>query len=76
MPISKRKLSLGAASYRVEGYYRDARVGLQAAMTKAGQSGNQALIAASSGALGNLAFMSRGTAVAQQLLNSDAGLLP
>lgn len=30
-------------------YYRDASVGLQAAMTKAGQSGNQALIAASSG---------------------------
>src|SRR5262249_26339367 len=42
-------------AYRVEGYFRDATNDLQAALKKAQQTGDQSLIAASSGALGNLA---------------------
>jgi tetratricopeptide (TPR) repeat protein len=55
-------------AYRIEGYFRDANSDLQAALAKAEQSRDQPLIAASSGALGNLAFMSRRTAVAEPLL--------
>ena len=47
---------------------------LQAALAKAEQSNDQALIAASSGALGNLAFMSRRTAVAEPLLKRSRDL--
>jgi CHAT domain-containing protein len=55
-------------AYRVEGYFRDADTDLRAALAKAEQSGDRALIAASSGALGNLALLSRRTANAEPLL--------
>jgi CHAT domain-containing protein len=66
-PISRLRRWRDAA-YRIEGYFRDASSDLQAALAKAEQSKDQALVAASSGALGNLAFMSRRTAVAEPLL--------
>ena len=47
---------------------------LQAALAKAEQSGDQALIAAASGALGNLAFMSHRTATAEPLLQRSRDL--
>jgi len=55
-------------AYRLEGHYRDAASDLHAALTKADQSGDRTLIAASSGALGNLALLSRRSAVAEPLL--------
>jgi CHAT domain-containing protein len=55
-------------AYRVEGHFRDADTDLRAALAKAEQSGDRALIAASSGALGNLALLSRRSAVAEPLL--------
>ena len=66
--LEAQALARRGEAYRVEGYFRDASSDLQAALRKAEQSGNQALVAASSGALGNLAFMSRRTAVAEPLL--------
>jgi tetratricopeptide (TPR) repeat protein len=66
--LEAQALARRGEAYRVEGYFRDAGSGLQAALAKAEQSKDQSLIAASSGALGNLAFMSRRTAVAEPLL--------
>ena len=54
--------------YRAQGYFRDADTDLRAALAKAEQSSNRALIAASSGALGSLALLSRRSAVAEPLL--------
>src|SRR5258708_38331769 len=56
-------------AYRVEGYFRDADTDLRAALAKAEQSGDRALMPASSGALGNLALLSRPTAGAGPLLH-------
>jgi tetratricopeptide (TPR) repeat protein len=58
----------------VEGYFRDAGSDLQAALAKAEQNKDEVLIAATSGALGNLAFMSRRTAVAEPLLKRSRDL--
>ena len=58
----------------MEGYFRDAGSDLQAALVKAEQSKDEVLIAATSGALGNLAFMSRRTAVAEPLLKRSRDL--
>ncbi len=55
-------------AYRVEGQFRQASEDLTAALARAQASGDEPLIAASSGALGNLAFMSRRTAAAEPLL--------
>jgi CHAT domain-containing protein len=66
--LEAQALARRGEAYRIEGYFRDASSDLQAALAKAEQSRDQALIAASSGALGNLAFMSRRTAVAEPLL--------
>ena len=62
--LEAQALARRGEAYRIEGYFRDASSDLQAALAKAEQSRDQALVAASSGALGNLAFMSRRTAVA------------
>ena len=61
-------------AYRVAGYFRDAGNDLQAALAKAEQGNDHSLIAASSGALGNLAFMSRRAAVAEPLLKRSHDL--
>ena len=66
--LEAQALARRGEAYRIEGYFRDASSDLQAALAKAEQSRDQALVAASSGALGNLAFMSRRTAVAELLL--------
>jgi tetratricopeptide (TPR) repeat protein len=66
--LEAQALARRGEAYRMEGYFRDAGIDLQAALAKAEQSRDQPLIAASSGALGNLAFMSRRTAVAEPLL--------
>jgi CHAT domain-containing protein len=72
--LEAQALARRGEAYRVEGYLRDAEIDLQAALVKAEQSGDQVLIAASSGALGNLAFMKRRTAVAEPLLNRSRDL--
>ena len=66
--LEAQALARRGEAYRMEGYFRDASSDLQTALAKAEQSKDQPLIAASSGALGNLAFMSRRTAVAEPLL--------
>jgi len=72
--LEAQALARRGEAHRVEGYLRDADSDLRAALAKAEQSGDQALIAASSGALGNLAFMSRRTAVAEPLLKRSRDL--
>ena len=72
--IEAQALSRRGEAYRIEGYFRDADRDLRAALAKADESGDQALIAASSGALGNLAFMSRRTALAEPLLKRSRDL--
>jgi tetratricopeptide (TPR) repeat protein len=72
--LEAQALARRGEAYRVEGYFRDASSDLQAALAKAEQSKDQALIAASSGALGNLAFMSRRTALAEPLLKRSRDL--
>ncbi|HUC69682.1 MAG TPA: tetratricopeptide repeat protein, partial [Stellaceae bacterium] len=66
--LEAQALARRGEAYRLEGYYRDASADLQTALAKAEQSGDQALIAATSGAIGNLAFMSRRTATAEPFL--------
>ena len=72
--IEAQALSRRGEAYRMEGYFRDAGSDLQAALTKAEQSGDQTLIAATSGALGNLAFMSHRSAAAEPLLKRSRDL--
>ena len=72
--LEAQALARRGEAYRLEGYYRDAGADLQAALEKAEHSGDQALIAATSGALGNLAFMSRRTAIALPLLQRSRDL--
>ncbi len=72
--LEAQALARRGEAYRVEGYFRDAGTDLQAALAKAEQSKDQALIAASSGALGNLAFMSRRAAIAEPLLKRSRDL--
>jgi CHAT domain-containing protein len=72
--LEAQALARRGEAYRVAGYLRDANSDLQGALAKAEQSNDQALIAASSGALGNLAFASRRTAVAEPLLKRSRDL--
>jgi len=72
--LEAQALARRGEAYRVAGYFRDASNDLQAALTKAEQGNDQSLLAASSGALGNLAFMSRRTAVAEPLLKRSRDL--
>jgi CHAT domain-containing protein len=66
--LEAQALARRGEAYRVAGYFRDASNDLQAALVEAERGNDQSLIAASSGALGNLAFMSHRTAVAEPLL--------
>jgi CHAT domain-containing protein len=60
--------------YRTQGYLRDAEADLRAALAEAEASGSQALIAESSGALGNLELVSRHTELAEPLLRRSRDL--
>jgi CHAT domain-containing protein len=55
-------------AYRVSGFFHEAVNDLHAALAMAEQDGDQSLIAASSGALGNLALLLRRSADAEPLL--------
>lgn len=66
--LEAQALARRGEAYRVAGYFRDARNDLNAALDKAEQQGDQKLIAATTGALGNLAFMARRSAIAEPLL--------
>ena len=57
--IEAEALTRRGEAYRMFGHMQEAREDLAAALAKAEQSGDAELIAASSGALGNLAFLSR-----------------
>jgi CHAT domain-containing protein/tetratricopeptide (TPR) repeat protein len=72
--LEAQALARRGEAYRVAGYYRDAGADLRAALANAEQSGDQALVAAASGALGNLTFMSRRTAIAEPLLDRSRNL--
>jgi CHAT domain-containing protein len=72
--IEAQALSRRGEAYRIEGYFRDADRDLREALAKAQDSGDLSLIAASSGALGNLALMSRRTALAEPLLERSRNL--
>jgi CHAT domain-containing protein len=72
--LEAQVLARRGEAYRVEGHLRDASSDFQAALAKAEQSDDQQLIAASSGALGNLALASRRTAVAEPLLKRSRDL--
>ena len=72
--LEAQALARRGEAYRVAGYYRDAGGDLRAALAKAERSGDEALVAAASGALGNLTFMSRRTAVAEPLLDRSRDL--
>ena len=72
--LEAQALARRGEAYRVTGYFRDASSDLQAALAKAEQGNDRSLIAASSGALGNLAFMSRRSAVAEPLLKRSYDL--
>jgi CHAT domain-containing protein len=72
--LEAQALARRGEAYRVAGYWRDAGSDLQAALAKAEASHDQALTAAASGALGNLAFMARRSAVAEPLLQRSRDL--
>ena len=61
-------------AYRVSGYYRDAATDLDAALKTAEQTGDQDLVAASSGALGNLELLLRRSSPAEPLLRHSRDL--
>jgi tetratricopeptide (TPR) repeat protein len=72
--LDAQALASHGEACRVAGYYRDARDDLRATLATAKQSGDETLVAAASGALGNLAFMPRRTAVAEPLLERSRDL--
>ena len=61
-------------AYRVAGHYKDAKADLEAALAAATQTHDEGLVAAASGALGNLAFVLRRTAEAEPLLTRSHDL--
>jgi len=66
--LEAQALTWRGEAYRVEGHFRDAGDDFRAALAAAEQTSDRMLIAASSGALGNLAFLLRRSAVAEPLL--------
>jgi CHAT domain-containing protein len=72
--LEAQALARRGEAYRVAGYWRDASSDLGAALAKAEASHDIALTAAASGALGNLAFMSQRSAVAEPLLQRSRDL--
>ncbi len=72
--LAAEALARRGEAYRVEGQFREAADDLTTALAQARKASDQPLIAATSGALGNLAFLSRRTAAAEPLLlESQAG---
>jgi CHAT domain-containing protein len=72
--LEAQALARRGEAYRVAGYYRDAGGDLRAALAKAEAGGDQPLVAAASGALGNLSFLSQRSAVAEPLLDRSRDL--
>ncbi|MBV9555047.1 MAG: CHAT domain-containing protein [Alphaproteobacteria bacterium] len=66
--LEAQALARRGEAYRVAGYFREAVTDLNAALSLAEHDGDQNLVAASSGALGNLALLLRRSAVAEPLL--------
>ena len=66
--LEVQALARRGEAYRTQGYLRDADADLRAALAEAEASGNQNLIAASSGAMGNLELAARHTDLAEPLL--------
>src|SRR5205085_10915217 len=65
--LEAQALARRGEAYRTQGYLRDAGADLRAALAQAEASGNQSLIAGSSGALGNLELAARHTDLAEPL---------
>jgi CHAT domain-containing protein len=61
-------------AYRFAGYFPDASADLRAALAAAKKSRDEALVAATSGALGNLALLLRRSAIAKPLLKRSHDL--
>jgi CHAT domain-containing protein len=74
LDLEAQALARRGEAYRVAGYYRDAATDLDLALAQSEKSGDQALIAASSGALGNLALLLRRSARAEPLLQRSRDL--
>jgi len=72
--LEAQALARRGEAYRVQGYFRDAGSDLAAALAQAEKTGDRGLIAAASGALGNLEFMSHRIAVAEPLLKRSRDL--
>ena len=72
--LEAEALARRGEAYRVEGQFSQAREDLTGALDRARSANNQPLIAAATGALGNLAFMSRRTAAAEPLLLQSQAL--
>ncbi len=66
--LEAEALARRGEAYRVEGQFRESGDDLTAALARARAAGDEKLVAAASGALGNLAFMSRRTVAAEPLL--------
>jgi CHAT domain-containing protein len=66
--LEANALARRGEAWRTAGHFREAKDDLTAALAIATKAGDQHLVAASSGALGNLALLSRRTAVAEPLL--------
>ncbi|HTW50283.1 MAG TPA: CHAT domain-containing protein [Stellaceae bacterium] len=66
--LEEQALARRGEAYRAAGYFHEAVTDLDSALAMAEQDGDQSLIAASSGALGNLALLLRRSAVAEPLL--------
>jgi CHAT domain-containing protein len=66
--LEVQALARRGEAYRTQGYLRNADADLRAALAEAEASGNQNLIAASSGAMGNLELAARHTDLAEPLL--------
>jgi CHAT domain-containing protein len=74
LDLEAQALTRRGEVYRTQGYLRDADADLRAALAKAEASGSEALIAESSGALGNLELTARHTDLAEPLLKRSRDL--
>ncbi len=72
--LEAEALARRGEAYRVEGQFNQAREDLTGALGRARAAKDQSLTAAASGALGNLAFMSRRTTAAEPLLLESQAL--
>jgi CHAT domain-containing protein len=74
LELEAQALTRRGELYRTQGYLRDAEADLRTALARAEASGSQALIAESSGALGDLELASRHTELAEPLLQRSREL--